>query len=467
MKKEALADLSYDVRIQNLEKRRNRDGKITSFRVCWRINKRLHRRSFPSRSLADAFRSELMGAAKRGEVFRSDTGEPASWDRPKQQITWFTFAEGYAAAKWQQASPNYRRGIAEALIDSTEAFITKDSRPDQERLRAAMRWAFSTKIIDPSAEPDKSIVDAASWLRKNTVGMDVLGDRSTGGKLVRAALVRLSQRKDGTRAAANTTNRKRMVLHNAFDHACESGLLLVNPLTYVKWTRPRSVSAVDPRVVVNSDQAKRFLDAVERHSERGARLKAFFGCMYYAGLRPEEAAALRVTNLATLPDEPNTWGEFHLTHSIPRSGSRWTESGMPRELAPLKHRAVGDTRSVPMHPELARMLRHHLATYGPAPDGHIFIGAHGGAVTDRTYLKIFHEARAAALTPEEAASPLLDVPYSLRHAAVSTWLKATGDPAQVAAWAGHSVLVLLRVYAKCVSGAGSESLQKILDATQS
>jgi len=217
--------------------------------------------------------------------------------------------------------------------------------------------------------------------------------------------------------------------------------------------------------VINSDQARRFLDAVEHHSERGARLKAFFGCMYYAGLRPEEAAGLRVDNLS-LADDPAAWGELHLTDSIPRSGSRWTDSGKPREQAPLKHRAVGDTRSVPMHPELADILRHHLATYGHGPDGHIFGTAQRGVVTDRTYLKVFHDARRVALTPAEAASPLLEVPYSLRHAAVSTWLRATGDPAQVAELAGHSVVVLLRVYVKCVHGTRHESLQKILDATK-
>jgi hypothetical protein len=35
---------------------------------------------------------------------------------------------------------------------------------------------------------------------------------------------------------------------------------------------------------------------------------------------------------------------------------------------------------------------------------------------------------------------------------VSTWLNATGDPTRVAEWAGHSVNVLLRVYAKCIAG---------------
>src|SRR5690606_41671533 len=114
-----------------------------------------------------------------------------------------------------------------------------------------------------------------------------------------------------------------------------------------------------------------------------------------AGLRPEEAAGLRVDNLS-LADDPAAWGELHLTDSIPRSGSRWTDSGKPREQAPLKHRAVGDTRSVPMHPELADILHHHLATYGHVPDGLIFGTDEGGVVTDRTYIMVLHAARLLA-----------------------------------------------------------------------
>ena len=40
----------------------------------------------------------------------------------------------------------------------------------------------------------------------------------------------------------------------------------------------------------------------------------------------------------------------------------------------------------------------------------------------------------------------------LGDAAVSLWLNAGVPPTQVAEWAGHSVNVLLRVYAKCVYG---------------
>jgi len=50
------------------------------------------------------------------------------------------------------------------------------------------------------------------------------------------------------------------------------------------------------------------------------------------------------------------------------------------------------------------------------------------------------------------ASPLAKRPYDLRHACASTWLNAGVSPTRVAKWLGHSVDVLLRVYAKCVDG---------------
>jgi integrase len=72
--------------------------------------------------------------------------------------------------------------------------------------------------------------------------------------------------------------------------------------------------------------------------------------------------------------------------------------------------------------------------------------------------------RSAAFTRREAASPPAMVPYALRHAAVSTWLNAGVAAAQVAEWAGHSVDVLLRVYAKCIDGQQEAAKRRIEDA---
>ncbi len=65
------------------------------------------------------------------------------------------------------------------------------------------------------------------------------------------------------------------------------------------------------------------------------------------------------------------------------------------------------------------------------------------------------------MTPEQAASPLARRPYDLRHAAVSLWLNAGVPATQVAEWAGHSVNVLLRVYAKVVDGQREDAMRRI------
>jgi len=457
--------ISYDVRIHGIEKRKNAEEVIISYRLSWKVSGRTWKERFSTAAQADAFRSELMTAARRGEAFSLATGRPVSWAREQPALRWYAFTLAYVDAKWPYASPNHRRGIAEALTDATEALLVGDTGPDREALREALRWSYSTRIRDGRNPPTK-LAPMVRWLEANTVPMASFSERGTGATLARGMLARISQTKDRKPAAANTANRKRMVLGNAMEYACETSVLSANPFKSVKWTRPRTLITVDPRVVINSEQARRFFAAVEAHSERGKRMKAFFGCMYYAGLRPEEAVDLRREHLVSLPETPGEWGEMRLTNSEPRSGSRWTDSGKPRERRALKHRADGDTRRVPIHPDLVVMLRAHLDAYGTGPGGRIFIGSRGGLMTDRAYLKVFHEARAESLTAEEASSPLLDVPYALRHAAVSTWLRTSGDPARVAEWAGHSVVVLLRVYAKCIHGMETEVLRRIWDATR-
>jgi hypothetical protein len=51
-----------------------------------------------------------------------------------------------------------------------------------------------------------------------------------------------------------------------------------------------------------------------------------------------------------------------------------------------------------------------------------------------------------------------------RHACVSTWLNGGVPPAQVAEWAGHSVAVLLKVYANCIDGQDQIAKRRIEDA---
>ncbi len=57
--------------------------------------------------------------------------------------------------------------------------------------------------------------------------------------------------------------------------------------------------------------------------------------------------------------------------------------------------------------------------------------------------------------------------YHLRHAAVSLWINAGVPATQVAKWAGHSVHVLLKVYAKCIDGQDEAARRRIEAALSS
>jgi integrase len=155
---------------------------------------------------------------------------------------------------------------------------------------------------------------------------------------------------------------------------------------------------------------------------------------------------------------------LHLRTATPDAGSDWTDDGSFQERRQLKHRAEGDTCVVPAHPELSRLLREHLTSFGPAADGRLFAGVRGGELPTITYRRAWIKVRQVALTVAEQASPLARRPYDLRHACLSTWLNGGVYPTRVAEWAGHSVDVLLRIYAKCVVGQEELAKRRISEA---
>src|SRR5688572_8844837 len=72
---------------------------------------------------------------------------------------------------------------------------------------------------------------------------------------------------------------------------------------------------------------------------------------HYRGVVPAQRS-----HLGTQPFPDPFHGEMRLTGAQPRSGSRWTLRRTSRA-GPLKHRARGDARRVPIHRELVMMLR--------------------------------------------------------------------------------------------------------------
>jgi integrase len=435
---------SYDVRVWDVivyERRRGR-----TYGVRWGVSSKRQHRTFSSRALADSFRAELLTASRKGQPFDVDTGLPTSMVPADSPITWAKHAEEFVDTSWPRLAPRSRQSTADALASATWALLPDSpGRPQHSDARRALYgWAYNSarRSESPASDVDARVLD---WIERYSPALDALND----GAVVRGVLNALAVNMDGRAAAATTIARRRAVLHSALRYAVELGRLPANPIQRIRWRAPKVAETIDGRSVVNPQQARRLLEAVRQHEPRGPYFVAFFACMYYAALRPAEAVSLRVQDLV-LPDI-SAWGELRLSESNPTTARQWIDDGRrtPRQ---LKHRAVSETRAVPCPRQLVALLREHLDEFGPAPDGRLFAGVRGGPLSETVYTRVWSAARRRALTPAEAESPLAARPYDLRHAAVSTWLSAGVDPTQVAEWAGHSVAVLLRVYAKTLTG---------------
>jgi integrase len=207
---------------------------------------------------------------------------------------------------------------------------------------------------------------------------------------------------------------------------------------------------VDPRCVGNPQQVEQLLATVSYIGKtQGPRFIAFFACMYYGMLRPEEVCGLRVQD-CHLPKDG--WGRLTLEKTDPAPGKYWTDDGNVHESRGLKHRSRKTVRPVPIPPALVHLLRRHLDQFGSGQDGRIFRSVNGKPISPSTYNRVWNRARDLGLTKEQAASVLLKRPYDLRHSGITVRLYAGVPPKQVAQWAGHSVEVLHRTYSQVLDG---------------
>ncbi|PRY19139.1 tyrosine-type recombinase/integrase [Pseudosporangium ferrugineum] len=450
---------TYDVRLWAIREHTGKDRKTgkprSTYRVRWMVAGNEFGETFKTRALAESFRSKLMTAQREGLAFDTASGLPEPMARELNTRSWYEHAVAFVDMKWPRAAAKHRKSIAEALANVTPVLLStaRGAPSDDEIRRALYAWSFNKARRDAGTPPE-DIAPTIRWLASNTVNLNALQDAA----LVRKVLDALSLRLDGKPAAATTVARKRAVVYGALRYAVELKLLPAHPMEHVQWIAPKSDDEVDRRSVVNPAQAITLLAAV---GERHPRLVAFFACLYFAALRPAEALHLRVED-CELPEEG--WGMLRLSGSTQHVGQGWgDDSNAIREDRELKHRAKTAVRPVPAPPPLVRALRWHIAAHGHAPDGRLFVtqGYGNGPVSKETYSRVWRAARRDALSEAQQRSPLARRPYDLRHAAVSLWLNEGVPATQVAEWAGHSVHVLLKVYAKCIDGQDEAARRRI------
>jgi integrase len=243
---------------------------------------------------------------------------------------------------------------------------------------------------------------------------------------------------------------------NAVLRAAERrGLVDDNPMDRVEWRAPSRSIEVDVSVLPSYDDVLAILDHVASLRTAGARYAAFFAAIGIAGIRPSEAIDLDCTDL-DLP--PKGWGLAVLRGATTSPGTRYTRTGTVVESKGLKQRPADAVREVPLSPELVGRLLWHIERWPPA-EGNVFTNAAGRAPTTTNYGPVWVRARTKLWPPGHALQAT--TVYDFRHSAATVMLRAGVPPAEVARRLGHSVDVLMRVYAGVFEGDRERSNQLI------
>lgn len=441
-------------------------GNRRSYTVRWTVEglSPAPRRTFTTKAPAETFRSKLLVAHREGKPFDVETGLPITMLPRNLSRPWLQLAIAYVDMKWPRVSAKHRQNIADALATITMSLLSsEEGRPSTADLRDVLYgWAFNTTRRTEGEAP-RHLKKAARWLESNTVAVGALDDTV----LVREVLDSLTVRDNGIAVAASSVARKRAVFSGVLKYAVELRLLDSHPFPRMTWVAPRVHTELDLRVVVNPEQATALLNWI---GEDSPEFEAFFGCLYDCALRPEEALHLKDHEYER-PEHPGGWGWLTLTGATVATADGWTDGGGALEDRPLKWRAENATRRVPVPPQQCERLDRHIERFGAAPDGRLFVTRRigrgkykaipGGPFARATYCRVWSKAREAVLTSEQFASPLAKVPYHLRAACISTWLTRGVAVTTAAKWAGHSVQVLMRVYARCLDNHEVQAIRRL------
>ncbi|MGQ0480591.1 MAG: hypothetical protein ACT4O0_06115 [Pseudonocardia sp.] len=134
---------TYKVRFWEVRKR----NRARPYDVRWLTEGREHSESFVTKALANARRSELMQAARRGEAFEIASGLPVSEVRRKSSPTLVELAAEYVAMQWPDQAANSRRSRSEALATACAAFVVDAAgRPEVRELRRVLTVSWSAGV---------------------------------------------------------------------------------------------------------------------------------------------------------------------------------------------------------------------------------------------------------------------------------------------------------------------------------
>lgn len=438
------------------------DRSATRWFVRWRVNGNSHKRTFDRKGHAKTFHESLISAKARG-VEADGRGFPVADDSVASR-------EAEVRRLAQSKSRSFESYCADVWWPNTGADMgVKNRAGHRKNMKDAIAW-LRYRDGDPriGAKPDTEV---GCSIRLDDLDSDDIkyalrqrrnhNDRSAA-KNQRRVDAAARKHDDITLDLASTTASDRtvqafwvtlgMIIRSAaasrqVDRSClEGGAAAMAP-------RPKR-QPVSQRLVPSIQEVFDLADAISALGPRmpdgrpsGERFRALILVGGTLGARPGEIVAHHPEWIDVEDD---------LTYVIFRGTEAPfydREAGVAgRTMRPLKHRQLGELRSVPALTDVADALRTHIERGYALPD-RTFTSSSGtapltwGNITDGYWRpaceKVFAGTAKAALT----AMP----PKTLRKAAITFWLDSGISLSQAAEWAGHSEDVAQRYYAGRVS----------------
>lgn len=424
-----------DVRIWNIQDRSKHKGVAKPFVVRWVVEglKPPFSKSFETRPQAEDYRSRLVLAHRSGEHFDlRPPGEPESWAPAADEILVHEWARLWVSHEWDGWSPHSRIAISADLA----WFVSFCRHPKAPAMSEALRL-YVRDTFDPAAQGDDDLEQAlAAWgLKLHELTMEILAEVER----------KLGIGVQGQTLKHITSARRRKNAHTCIRRAVELGRLESDPWPPTPRGRAQRKSAksteqVDVELLPDPKRMATILQGMTSRHSGTLVYQAMSVVMYYAGPRPGEVVMLRRRSL-TLPDEG--WGRLRVLKA---------DDGKGNEVAPK----TGE-RWVPIPAALVAFLRSWIDENGLGLDDYLFRNSNGNIPDAGTWGDAVHRGCRVAGWPEIR-------PYDMRHACATTWLGAGVKLGETARRMGHSVEVLVRVYAGALEGDDLDANRRIDEA---
>ncbi|MET9970193.1 tyrosine-type recombinase/integrase [Streptomyces sp. NPDC006356] len=162
---------------------------------------------------------------------------------------------------------------------------------------------------------------------------------------------------------------------------------------------------------ISEEQVRSLLEWVREHAGANRSVYPFMRIVAEQALRPTEARALRVSDVALAEGDP---GKLTARHK-----------GMARE--------------IPLQPQFVEFLREWISAAGLQEDDLLLPGTRGGRLSASVWQRIWQQAQEAVLPRDELYSWRLGEPISiLRESRLVKWLDMGISPITVAEWGGRN-----------------------------